>query len=420
MVFFIFILQQMGKSISLIVLFIVVSLLMQAEQFSAPEVLKVGVYDNPPKIFTDDSGNPDGIFIDIIESVYSPRKIRVEYVSGKWSDLFRMLQKGEIDVLPDMAFSPERDSLFHLSVPVLSSWLQVYTSSSSIINQPADLQGKRIGVLRSSNQEEYVKVAIKRDFDVDYRVITFDTYTQSVEALKNNEIDALIADRLKTAFLQNLSHEIRTPLNGILGFVNVLQDPHFNDESKNQFTEIINSSSDRLLSTINDIVEISKIDAHQVEVNRTSLNLMDILQQHIGQLKEKAAKKGVTLTLNHQLTSENASIEADAVLLNGVISRLLNNALKFTSEGSIELGAYPEGSYRIVFVKDTGMGIPADRLEAIFDRFVNADLKLSRSYDGSGLGLAIVKSYLELMNGSSWVESEVGKGSTFYCKLPVS
>ena len=418
--FFIFILQQMGKSISLIVLFIVVPLLMQAEQFSAPEVLKVGVYDNPPKIFTDDSGNPDGIFIDIIESVYSPRKIRVEYVSGKWSDLFRMLQKGEIDVLPDMAFSPERDSLFHLSVPVLSSWLQVYTSSSSIINQPADLQGKRIGVLRSSNQEEYVKVAIKRDFDIDYRVITFDTYTQSVEALKNNEIDALIADRLKTAFLQNLSHEIRTPLNGILGFVNVLQDPHFNDERKNQFTEIINSSSDRLLSTINDIVEISKIDAHQVEVNRTSLNLMDMLQQHIGQLHEKAAKKGVTLTLNHQLTSENASIEADAVLLNGVISRLLNNALKFTSEGSIELGAYPEGSYRIVFVKDTGMGIPADRLEAIFDRFVNADLKLSRSYDGSGLGLAIVKSYLELMNGSSWVESEVGKGSTFYFKIPVS
>ncbi len=544
MVFFIFILQQMGKSISLIVLFIVVPLLMQAEQFSAPEILKVGVYDNPPKIFTDDSGNPDGIFIDIIESVYSPRKIRVEYVSGKWSDLFSMLQKGEIDVLPDMAFSPERDSLFHLSVPVLSSWLQVYTSSSSIINQPADLQGKRIGVLRSSNQEEYVKVAIKRDFDIDYRVITFDTYTQSVEALKNNEIDALIADRffyfselcdeeilatgvvlqvsalhfafssqssfwlvdvlnkeislqynnpksvyyqslqkwfnkhktkipesvqwliaflslafvvfllftvtlrarvksktlelhlqnnelmkakekaeesdrLKTAFLQNLSHEIRTPLNGILGFVNVLQDPHFNDARKNQFTEIINSSSERLLSTINDIVEISKIDAHQVEVNRTSLNLMDILQQHIGQLKEKAAKKGVTLTLNHQLTSENASIEADAVLLNGVISRLLNNALKFTSEGSIEIGAYPEGSYRIVFVKDTGMGIPADRLEAIFERFVNADLKLSRSYDGSGLGLAIVKSYLELMNGSSWVESEVGKGSTFYFKIPV-
>lgn len=410
----------MGKFISTIVFLVMIPLILMAGNSSAPEVLKVGVYDNPPKIFVNEKGQPDGIFIDIIESVYSPRKIHVEYVSGKWSDLFRMLQKGEIDVLPDMAFSPERDSLFHLSVPVLSSWLQVYTSSSSIINQPADLQGKRIGVLRSSNQEEYVKVAIKRDFDIDYRVITFDTYTQSVEALKNNEIDALIADRLKTAFLQNLSHEIRTPLNGILGFVNVLQDPHFNDARKNQFTEIINSSSERLLSTINDIVEISKIDAHQVEVNRTSLNLMDMLQQHIGQLKEKAAKKGVTLTLNHQLTSENASIEADAVLLNGIISRLLNNALKFTSEGSIELGAYPEGSYRIVFVKDTGMGIPADRLEAIFDRFVNADLKLSRSYDGSGLGLAIVKSYLELMNGSSWVESEVGKGSTFYFKLPVS
>lgn len=247
---------------------------------------------------------------------------------------------------------------------------------------------------------------------------TLELHLQNNELMKAKE-KAEESDRLKTAFLQNLSHEIRTPLNGILGFVNVLQDPHFNDERKNQFTEIINSSSDRLLSTINDIVEISKIDAHQVEVNRTSLNLMDILQQHIGQLKEKAAKKGVTLTLNHQLTSENASIEADAVLLNGVISRLLNNALKFTSEGSIELGAYPEGSYRIVFVKDTGMGIPADRLEAIFERFVNADLKLSRSYDGSGLGLAIVKSYLELMNGSSWVESEVGKGSTFYFKIPV-
>lgn len=455
-----------------------------------------------------------------------------------------MLQNGEIDVLPDMAFSPERDSLFHFSVPIISSWLQVYTSSSSIINKTTDLKGKRLGVLRSSSQEEYVKHTIKNEFNIEYRVLTFDTYTQSVEALKNNEIDALIADRffyfselcdqdilasgvvlqvsslhfafsrksslwfvdvlnkeisqqynnpqsvyyqsiqkwfnkhktkipgsvqwliavlavalvvfllftvmlrarvksktmelylqnnelikakekaeesdrLKTAFLQNLSHEIRTPLNGILGFVNVLQDPHFNDERKNQFTEIINSSSERLLSTINDIVEISKIDAHQVEVNYSELNVTEILEQHIRSLNDKALKKGITLVTDFQLTAENARVVTDSNLLNGILSRLLNNALKFTREGSIGLGAYRDDSYLVVYVRDTGTGIPADRLEAIFDRFVNADLNLSRSYDGSGLGLSIVKSYLTLMNGSIWVESEVGKGSTFYCQLPV-
>ncbi len=534
----------MSKYVSITLFFIFFPVLLIAGNSSAPQVLKVGVYDNPPKIFINDNGNPDGIFIDIVKSVFDSQQVELEFVTGKWSDLFIMLQNGEIDLLPDMALSPGRDSLFHLSVPVLSSWLQVYTSNTGIINKTTDLQGKRIGVLRSSSQEEYVKHTIKHDFDIDYSVVTFDTYTQSVDALKNNEIDALIADRffyfselcdedilasgvvlqvsslhfafshksplwlidvlnkdlsqqynipnsvyyqsiqkwfnkhktkipdsvqwliallavalvifllftvllrakvksktnelhlqnnelikakekaeesdrLKTAFLQNLSHEIRTPLNGILGFVNVLQDPHFNDERKNQFTEIINSSSERLLSTINDIVEISKIDAHQVEVNNSELNVTEILEQHIRSLNDKALKKGITLVTDFQLTAENARIVADSNLLNGILSRMLNNALKFTHEGSIGLGAYRDDSYLVFYVKDTGTGIPADRLEAIFDRFVNADLNLSRSYDGSGLGLSIVKSYLELMNGSIWVESEVGKGSTFYCKLPV-
>lgn len=534
----------MNKHTLLFLMLILIPLCLKAEDIKTAQKLKVGVYDNPPKIFINDTGKPDGIFIDIIKEIAKNESITLEFIPGNWSGLLEMLLQGEIDVLPDMAYSDERDSLFVFSLPVLSSWLQPYNTSATVINNPSDLQNKRVGVLKASSQENYVKNNIKRDNKIEFQVLTYDTYTQSVQALKNNEIDALIAnrffyfsdlcdeeilasgivmqiselhfafspkaptsiinlvnknitllrtdphsayyqtlqkwlnkhknripfyvkwliallamaflivllftvilrskvkaktrelslqnnelivaklkaeesDRLKTAFLQNLSHEIRTPLNGILGFVTIVQDPEFNDERRHQFIEIIKTSSERLLSTINDIIEISKLDANQVEIKRSDMNVRETLELHFNLFNEKVRKKGLTFKLTNHLSSENEIIFTDRLIFDGVISRLLNNALKFTNEGSIELGVYPEDSFVVFYVKDTGTGIPADRLEAIFERFVSADLNLSRSYDGSGLGLAIVRSYLELLNGEIRVESETGMGSVFFFKLPV-
>lgn len=532
----------MKKLIFLVLICIFLPVFLQAQEVNTPRHLKVGVYDNPPKIFVNKNGNPDGIFIDIIKSIIENEAVTIEYVTGNWSDLFAMLKAGELDILPDMASSRERDSLFHLSTPVLSSWLQVFTTSSSIINKTEDLHNKRIGVLKASSQEEFVKTDIKRDFNIDYTVMSFDTYTQSVIALKNNEIDALIAnrffyfsklcdheilptgvvlqistlhfafskavnlsvvelfnkkitllinnpgsayyrsiqkwfnkhktivpiyikwiivflavslivfllftvvlrsrvkaktrilkqqnleltlakekaeesDQLKTVFLQNLSHEIRTPMNGILGFINLLQEPHLNDESQQQYFDLINKSSERLLSTINDIIEISRIESNQLEVNLSSVNISELLESQFNLFQKKAQQKRLDLRLNHQLSPDDSLIVTDETILNGIFSNLVNNALKFTNQGFIEIGCYADHSDRVFYVKDTGIGIQADRTDAIFDRFVHADLKLTRPHEGSGLGLAIVKAYIEKLNGTIWVESEPEKGSVFYFKL---
>ncbi len=354
--------------------------------YGTSSVIRVGVYENYPKVFINEKGEPDGIFVDVLEHIAEKENLKVEYVKGEWNGLVVMLARGEIDVLPDVAFSEERDSLFMLgTLPVLSSWVEVYSLKEAPVHSITGLQGKKIGVLKGSVQEEHLLQVVHRKFRLDYKVVPFSDYESTVAALKNREVDVIVvsrffyysnlcsedihptgiifrpadlyfafspgadsslvglfdrnisylkndprsvyyrslqhwlekkyepgipkylvwlflvigavlvtvsvfalllhfqvkartrmlrqrneelekanqkveeSNRLKTVFLQNMSHEIRTPMNGILGFLELLKESGDGGKERERYIEVINKSGKRLLDTITNIIEISKI-----------------------------------------------------------------------------------------------------------------------------------------------------------------
>jgi PAS domain S-box-containing protein len=247
--------------------------------------------------------------------------------------------------------------------------------------------------------------------------VTTDALKESNQILAEAKEKAEESDRLKSVFLANVSHEIRTPMNAIIGFLELLKKPDLEGDKAKSYIEIVNQSGLRLLQTINDIIEISKLEAKQVHVTYSDVDIDDLMQFHSKFFENQAKAKGIKIVLNNQKT-QNIVIRTDKKKIDGLFTNLIGNAIKFTDEGFIEIGSF-YNDYTITFyVKDTGRGIPNDRLQAIFDRFVQADLATTRTHEGSGLGLSICNAYLHLLGGSIWVESELGKGSTFYFSIP--
>ncbi len=226
------------------------------------------------------------------------------------------------------------------------------------------------------------------------------------------------SDRLKTAFLTNMSHEIRTPMNGILGFAELLKEPNLTSDDLQDYVQIIQISGARMLNTINNIVDISKIESGLIQVNINEANINEKMEFTYNFFKPEAEIKNLQFSFKNGLQSKDSIIQTDNEKVYGILTNLVKNAIKFTFEGSIELGYERKGEYLEFFVKDTGIGIPMSQRKIIFERFRQGSESHNRGYDGSGLGLSISKSYLEMLGGKIWVESEEGKGSTFYFTIP--
>ena len=235
------------------------------------------------------------------------------------------------------------------------------------------------------------------------------------------------SDRLKSAFLANMSHEIRTPMNGILGFAELLKEPDLTGEQQQDYIEIIEKSGARMLNIINDIVDISKIESGQMKVLLKETNINEQLEFIFKLLNREVEQKGLHLSLKKSLSPYEAIIETDREKLYAILANLVKNAIKYTDKGSIEFGVSTSSTTGFVsepvellhfFVKDTGIGIPKDRQETIFERFMQADIVDKMARQGAGLGLAISKAYVEMLGGKIGVESEEGKGSTFYFTIP--
>jgi PAS domain S-box-containing protein len=229
------------------------------------------------------------------------------------------------------------------------------------------------------------------------------------------------SNRLKSAFLANMSHEIRTPMNGILGFANLLKEPGLTGETQQEYIRIMEKSGLRMLNIINNIVDISKIESGLMELRIAESNIDEQFNFVYSFFEKECETKGLQLICNQLSTTKKTYIKTDREKLYAILTNLIKNAIKYTPSGSIEFGYRKIGTEAAeleFFVKDTGMGIPKNRQEAIFDRFVQADIEDSRVLEGAGLGLSISKAYVEMLGGNIWVESEENAGSAFYFTLP--
>lgn len=230
------------------------------------------------------------------------------------------------------------------------------------------------------------------------------------------------SDRLKTAFLSNMSHEIRTPLNAIVGFSTMLQEPNVNPNSKGRYMSILKSNTNDLLCLIDDIMDISSIEAGQLKIKIQDCNLHEILTElYTVHAKKISELKTEDLALNYIEKHTDLIIQSDPLRVKQILSNLIGNAIKFTENGSIDFGiVYHKDGMVKFFVKDTGIGILENQKEVIFERFRKEFRDgWKKLYRGAGLGLAISKSMVELLGGEIGVESVAGEGSYFYFTLPV-
>ena len=249
------------------------------------------------------------------------------------------------------------------------------------------------------------------------------TYRKEVEeALIKAKEKAEESDRLKTAFLQNMSHEIRTPMNAIMGFSSLLADCFDDKQKLEEYTAIISKRGKDLLDIIDDILNISIIESGQLTVHNEKCQLEDFfadLNAYFIGYQVRFNKQEIELSLEAPDDPSLKVIVTDKVKLRQVFINLLNNALKFTSSGKIQGGVRLDENRKLVFyVSDTGIGIPAEKHEEVFERFAQLD-QADKGLGGTGLGLSIARGLVELMGGKIWLESEVGKGTSFYFSIPL-
>jgi len=230
------------------------------------------------------------------------------------------------------------------------------------------------------------------------------------------------SDRLKTAFLANMSHEIRTPMNGILGFAEMLNDESLSRANRKKYLNIINSNGKVLINLIDDIIDFAKIESGQVNILQDEFSVNGLLNQVQSSFLTKSMKRDksrVSIITKKAFPDEKAFINSDPIRLRQILTNLVGNAIKFTHKGFVEFGYNLESREFLQFyVKDTGIGISEDKLDLIFERFMQVDSSPSRKYGGSGLGLAISKGLVDLLGGRMWAESVPNKGSTFYFTIP--
>ncbi|MFT3737895.1 MAG: ATP-binding protein [Breznakibacter sp.] len=226
------------------------------------------------------------------------------------------------------------------------------------------------------------------------------------------------SDKLKEAFLQNLSHEIRTPMNAIVGFSGLLTEPGLDNVTKSEYAKIVQNSCSQLLAIVTDILTIARIQTGQERIISRPVFVNEMLDNLVAMLKPKAREKKLDLILHRIPDNPMPVIITDETKLSQVLTNLLQNALKFTIQGSVEIGYKIEDGRIEFFVKDSGIGISKEALCVIFERFRQADPSVSVEFGGTGLGLSISKSYATMLGGDIRVESEPGKGSVFYVSIP--
>ncbi len=249
--------------------------------------------------------------------------------------------------------------------------------------------------------------------------------TENYRQLERINIELNIANkdiernnRMKSAFLRNMSHEIRTPMNAILGFSDLLKEPRFTPSEQQEHINLIRQSSEHMLNTIHNLLEVSMIKSGLSQLSLSEINIEELLSSAFSLLKPEVEKKGLQLVLHGDPSNQQETLTTDKEKLLEVLTYLVKNAVKNTRHGRIELGYTKQNDHFQFYVKDTGIGIPKDKQKAIFDYFLQTDPAEIRSYGDNRLSLSISEAYVEMLGGNIWVESKEGEGSQFYFTLP--
>ncbi|HLO59177.1 MAG TPA: ATP-binding protein [Bacteroidales bacterium] len=273
-----------------------------------------------------------------------------------------------------------------------------------------------IGTIKRRSKFEKHQVDLFRSFSNITSLALENTYL--VKNLIETRDKAEENDRLKTAFLHNISHEIRTPLNAILGFSGMLTQKDLTKDQIQKYIDIIDKSGKQLMSIVDDIISISHIETRQLSVYESTVNLNALLINLELQYRTIASHKNLEFRAINFIQPPDKIILTDEFKLLGILTNLINNAIKFTDKGFIEVGVSEKNKTIEFYVLDSGIGIPESERSKIFDRFYQIDYGVNRTYDGMGLGLSISSAYSELLGGKITVESEAGKGSKFILQLP--
>jgi signal transduction histidine kinase/ligand-binding sensor protein len=340
-----------------------------------------------------------------------------------------------IDSIPDLVFLFNREGIFlNFHTPSKDS---LYVPSEEFMNRPveevlpkymADLTHDNLGKLFSSGEPQTYEYEMmdngnRRFFDARMVLCGKDkalTIVREITNQKKIQQELIIAkeraeesDLLKSAFLANMSHEIRTPMNGIIGFATLLKQNDIDNDKRSKYIDIISSNADHLLSLIDDIIDISKIETGNIEINTEIVNLHQLFEDMFRMFYDR--KPGVEIRF---LTGKFINIWCDKIKLSQVLSNLIGNAIKFTDSGFVEYSVNRQDKMLIFRVEDTGTGIKKDDGEKIFDRFAQGANTSGMNRGGTGLGLAISKAYIEKMGGKIWFESELGVGTVFNFSIP--
>ncbi len=315
----------------------------------------------------------------------------------------------------------------YLPVLVLTADMTVETKRRALaagakdfLVKPFDLveTGLRIKILLEArylhqqleNQNQILEQKVQqRTIEIDKKNIELFEAKEKAEA----------SDRLKTAFMQNISHEVRTPLNGIIGFGSLLADQDNSEEDRIQFLSLLKASSNRLVNTITDYMDIALLVSGSMEVTIKAVNLVKVLSEINSKFSTLCNIKNINLNILHHQDGGEFEIQTDPELIQKVVSHLVDNAIKFTQNGSITVGYRVDPEKIEIYVKDTGIGIEQDSRERIFESFMQENVSSTRGHEGSGLGLSIIKGMLNLLGGEIRLESVKGEGSTFFVSLPV-
>ncbi len=268
-------------------------------------------------------------------------------------------------------------------------------------------------LLKNKNMEPANLIIIVKD--ITERLL----YERRLEEAKEKAIES---DKLKSAFLANMSHEIRTPMNAIIGFSKLLSSNEINEPDNTEYIEIIKNTGNSLLTLIDDIIDLAKIEAGEININQAACDVHKVMKElhtFFNSERERQNKNNVTLILKIPGDQKELTILTDHNRFRQIFSNLLSNAIKFTKKGNIELGYNIDNKNIEFYVSDTGIGIPKEKQKIIFERFRQVEFHYNKKFGGTGLGLAISKNLVTLLGGTIAVDSEKGKGSVFRFTLPL-